>query len=166
MEDWKERDRQWILEHLKSCRYQVEELSYLCREEIGKNYEILYTVKLNFFGEVVERIVFKHAKCLDMISKNIQVKDMIGKGDDVIFPRDDGKEVALAKRLPIMCESNDITPDTVLFFEDYVSLREHFFEGKDCVQLVCWVRTDSRCSLDWEKYGRYLMTVNVMDKAV
>jgi len=168
MENRKERDGKWILEHLKICRYQVEDLSYLCHKEIGKDYayEDLYTVKLNFFGETVERIVFKHGKYLDMISKNIQVKDMLGKDDNVIFPRSNGKQVALAERRPIIGKSNEISPDTVLFYEDYVSLREHFFEGNHCVQLVSWMRTDNLCSLDWGEYGRYLITVNVMDRAV
>ncbi len=168
MEDYKERNRKWILEHLKSCRYQVEELGYLQCDKIGKDYayEDLYTVKLNFFGETVERIVFKHGQCLDMLSKNIQVKDMLGKQDNVIFPRNNGKQVALAERRPIMGGSNELSPDTVLFYEDYVSLREHFFEGSHCVQFVSWVRTDNLCSLDWGEYGRYLITVNVMDRAV
>ncbi len=42
MEDYKERNRKWILEHLKSCEYQVEELSYLRHEEIEKEYETLF----------------------------------------------------------------------------------------------------------------------------
>lgn len=166
MENRKERDGKWILEHLKICGYQVEDLSYLCHEKIETIYEDFFTVKLNFFGETVERIVFKHSQCLDMISKNIQVKDMLGKDDNVIFPRNDGKQVALAERRPIMGSSNEISPDTVLFYEDYVSLREHFFEGNHCVQFVSWVRTDKFCSLDWGEYGRYLITVNVMDRAV
>lgn len=166
MENYEERTRKWILERLENCSYQVEELRYFCHEEIGKNYEDLYTVKLNFFGETVERIVFKHGQCLDMISKNIQVKDMLGKENNVIFPRNNGKQVALAERRPIMGGSNEISPDTVLFYEDYVSLREHFFEGNHCVQLTFWVRTDKFCSLDWGEYGRYLTTVNVMNRAV
>ena len=164
MDNHKERNGKWILEHLKSCGYQVEELSYLCHTEIGKNYEDLYTVKLSFFCETVERIVFKHGQCLDMLSKNIQVKDMLGKDDNVIFPRNNGKQVDLAERSPIMGNSNEISLDTVLFYEDYVSLREHFFVGNRFVQFVAWVRTDNSCSLDWGEYGQYLITVNVMDR--
>lgn len=165
MENYEERDKKWILEHLEICGYQVEELSYLCDEEIEKSCEYLYTAKLKFSGETVERIVFKRGQCLEMLSKNIEVKDMLGKDDNLIFPRANGKQVAMAERCPIM-PKGELTPDTVIFYEDYVSLREHFFEGKRFVELVCWVRTDSCCSLNWKKYGRYLITVQVIDKAV
>lgn len=157
------RDQEWILEHLKVCRYQVEAISYLGYEKIEKSYEELYLVKLNFFGETVERIVYRHGKCLDMISKNIQVKDMLGKADKVFYPRSDGQEIKLDKRCPIM--GGDLNPDTVLFYEDYVSLREHFFEGKNLVQLACFIRSDDlRTSFDYGKYGLYKLTVNVVEE--
>lgn len=157
------RDQEWILKHLKVCRYQVEAISYLGREEIEKSYEELYLVKLNFFGELVERIVYRHCECLDMISKNIQVKDMLGKADEVFYPRSDGQEIKLDKRRPIMV--GELNPNTVLFYEDYVSLREHFFEGKNLVQVACFIRTDDlRTSLDYGKYGLYKLTVNVVQK--
>lgn len=152
------KDQEWILDHLKICGYQVEDISYLGYEEIEKSSEQLYLVKLSFFGELVERIVYRHGQCLDMISKNIQVKDMLGKSDAVVFPRSNGKIVRLADRHPIM--KKELTPDTVLFYEDYVSLREHFFIGRHLRQLVCWIRNDeSRNSLDYGKYGHYIMTI-------
>ena len=149
------KDKEWILEHLEICGYQVEEITYLGGEEIEKmSYERLYLVKLNFFGELVERIVYKHGQCLDMISKNIQVKDMLGKADKIFFPRSNGQNVGLAERRPLM--ENDLTPDTVLFYEDYVLLREHFFTGRHLLQVVCWVRTDDcKLYLDCGKYGHY-----------
>lgn len=130
----------------------------MCSEEIEKSYEQLYLVTLRFFGELVERIVYQHGECLDMISKNIQVKDMLGKDNNVIFPQNNGQHVKLAERRPLIKE--DITPDTVIFYEDYVLLREHFFKSKHLLQVVCWVRNDdSSISLDYGKYGRYVTTI-------
>lgn len=158
-------DQKWILEHLKICGYQVEDITYLGNEEIEEFNERLYLVKLMFFDEIVERIVYKHGQCLDMISKNIQVKDMLGKADNVIFPRSNG-EIRLAERRPLM--EGDITLDTVIFYEDYVLLREHFFTGKHLDQVVCWVRTDDpQPYLDYGKYGHYRLTIlTQVDEAV
>ena len=76
------KDQKWILEHLKICGYEVEDITYLGYEEIEKSGEQMYLIKLIFFGESVERIVYKHGQCLGMLSKNIQVKDMLGKPDE------------------------------------------------------------------------------------
>lgn len=160
------KDQEWILEHLEICGYQVEDITYLGGEDIEKSYERLYLVKLRFFGELVERIVYRHGQCLDMISKNIQVKDMLGEADNIIFPRSNGQNVTLAERRPLM--ESDLTPDTVIFYEDYVLLREHFFTGRHLVQVVCWVRTDDpKLYLDYGKYGHYKTTIiTKVDEAV
>lgn len=158
------KDQKWILEHLKICGYEVEDITYLGYEEIEKSGEQMYLIKLIFFGESVERIVYKHGQCLGMLSKNIQVKDMLGKPDEVIFPRSNGQEIRMAERHPIM--KKEITPDTVLFYEDYVLLREHFFTGRHLLQVLCWVRNDDAkisndavISIDYGKYGRYVITI-------
>ena len=160
------KDQEWILEHLEICGYQVEDITYLGKEEIEDSYERLYIVKLRFFGELVERIVYKHGQCLDMISKNIQVKDMLGNADKVFFPRSNGKKVELAERLPLM-EEGELTPDTVIFYEDYVLLREHFFTGEHLLQVVCCVRTDDHEFLNYGKFGKYRVTIlTEVDEAV
>jgi len=95
---------------------------------------------------------------LSMISDNIQVSDMFGKDDKVIFPRTNGREVNLAERRPLL--NSDPNPNAVFFYEDYVLLREHFFEKNQCIQLVCGVRTDeAKGSLNYGKYGRYEVTI-------
>lgn len=150
-------DQKWISEALKICGYHIKDITYLGHEEIAESVEQLYLSRVFFSGEIVERIVYKHGQCLDMISKNLQVIDMFGKDDTLIFPNINGEKAQLAERYPIM--ENKISADTVLFYKDYVSLREHFFSGRQCIQLVSWIRNDaSKNSIDFGKYGRYVMT--------
>lgn len=93
---WKD-DTAWLKKHLALCGYEVIDLTYLRQEKIEHRLEDLYSAKLRLFGQVVERLVCKHVtrfgQSLDMYSKNIQVIDMLGEGDEVIFPRSDGKEM-------------------------------------------------------------------------
>lgn len=158
-------EKEWILKHLRICGYQIEEISFLTFEEIAKQHENLYSIKLRFGEELVDRIVFQHGQCLDMLSKNIQVIDMLGKNNDVIFPKNnDGTKIELSERYPIIMGENkypdNIAADTVLFYENFVSLREHFFKGNRFIQMVCWVRTDIKnCFLNWGKYGFYRPTI-------
>ncbi len=150
------KDQERILNHLKICGYQVEDITFVGYDEIEDRDEELYLAKIVFLGETVERIVYWHSDCLSMISKNIQVKDMMGNDDQLIFPRGKGQDIKLISPCPI----TDITPDTVLFYEDYVSLREHFFQGNRFIQIACWIRNDESIhALDFEKYGRYILSV-------
>lgn len=164
----KEKEKKWILEHLKMCGYQLQEkeILHLGREEIEKVVTNIYLVKIILLGEMVERIVWKHGDCLDMVSRNIQVKDML-RNEDIVFPRKDGKEIRMSNKSPIM-QNDEITPESVIFYEDFVLLREHFFEANKFVQVACWVITDDpKTCLQFEPYGNYTLTVlTQLDEAV
>ena len=143
---------------LQICGYDVVDIEFYENIIIEGVPEELYKVKLRLFGEVVERIVFKHGNyCLDMLSKNIHIVDMFGKDDEIILPRCNGREISLDPTHPYM--NGDGSLKEILFFEDYVSLREHFFERNQFIQMVCSVRTDDSCTLNLEDFGDYKITV-------
>lgn len=154
-------DSTWLRKHLELCGYEVIDLTYLRQEQIEDSLESLYLVKLRMLGEVLERIVCKHifkmGQSLDMYSKNIQVLDMLGKDDEVIFPVSDGKRIELDDREPIM-KGGGLSDNTVIFFKDYVSVREHIFDGDKLIQVVFWVRTDEQRWLNKDKFGFYRPT--------
>ena len=96
-----------------------------------------------------------------MISKNLQIKDMLGNSDHLIFPKANKQKIKFANHLPISrntTENPDIDPDMVIFFEDYVLVREHFFQRGHLLQVAVLIRSDGPLNyFDYEKYGRYTL---------
>lgn len=96
-----------------------------------------------------------------MISKNLQIKDMLGNSDHLIFPKANKQKIKFANHLPISrntTENPDIDPDMVIFFEDYVLVREHFFQGDHLLQVTVLIRSDEPLAcFNYEKYGLYTL---------
>ena len=156
MNNSQQKDMEWIRRHLRDCFYEVEEISFLGTEKILDEAESMFLVKINYFGQTVDRIVFMHLQTMVMLSKNIQVADMM-MGEDIVFPQSNGKNMVIAEKPPIK-GGNECT-SSILFYEEFVSMREHIFNGNKLEVLVCGVKTDRNgSSLNFGEYGDFKVT--------
>ena len=157
MNNSQQKDMEWIRRHLRDCFYEVEEISFLGTEKIINEEESMFLVKIVYFGQTVDRIVFRHGQTMVMLAKNIQVADML-MGEDIVFPQSNGKNMGLSEKPPIK-GGNELTANSILFYKEYVSMREHIFNGNKLEVLVCGVKTDrNRSSLNFGEYGDFKVT--------
>ena len=149
------RDLERIERYLKPL-YDIEKVENAGWIEVEKERYPAFYFYIRHKNAVTKHLVFLSGKCVDMLSNTAQVKDFGGKDIDFI--------TIGYKSAPILefyQNGDDINLNTILVYEDYVSLREHFFEGNELVQLSQWLRNDSEiCALNWDNYGRYVLTVN------
>lgn len=149
------RDLEQIVRYLKPL-YDIERIETASWIEVEKGRYPAFYFYIRHKNAVTKHLVFLRGNCVDMLSDTAQVKDFGSKNFDFITIGD-----TTAPILKFYSNGNDINLDTILVYQSYVSLREHFFEGNGLVQLSQWLRNDSEmCALDWGNYGHYVLTVN------
>lgn len=151
----KNSELEWIKEHLEQF-YDIEKIEKTESFCIRKEYYRGYYIYIKHEKITTQHLVFRHGNCIDMLSKSAQVKEF-GEHFDIIFIGDDHAHI-------LECYKNgaDLNPDTVLVYPDYVSLREHFFEGMKLIRVAQWLRDDTaRYALNWEQFGKYILTQNI-----
>lgn len=130
------------------------------REEIYKGYYIYVEHLEGITKHLTFRSGSRSKACIDMLSTSIQVKDF-GDFEYKVFI---GEQEAKIENAYV--NGNGPNFNTILIYSDYASLREHFFEKDELVQVAQWVRNDTaRLCLDWGKYGKYVLSVNVCNPA-
>lgn len=150
-------DLDCIKEHMEQF-YDIERITEAGRISIGKEIYKGYYFFIKHEEVITEHLVFRYGKCIDMLSKSAQVKEF-GESFDVIFIGEEHAPI-----LEYYKNGDDFNLDTILVYPDYISLREHFFEGKRLVQVAQWLRNDTaRCALNWEQFGRYVLTQNICE---
>ena len=149
------RDLERIESYLKPL-YDIEKVEEAGWIEVKKERYPAFYFYIRHKNAVTKHLAFLTGQCVEMLSNTVQLKDFGEKNFDFITIGDEPAPI-----LEIYQNGDNINLDTILVYGDYVSLREHFFKGNELVQLVQWIRNDSeRYALNWNDYGRYVLTVN------